>query len=260
MFKDRMKTDAIPERVYALCCALKKKSLSRNALRECVEPDEFASSSMRYFPNVFAAAIQLNLINESEGEVSLLIGKEKLTNMSEFRKEISLRAFNDDTSLFFQVSRAYLGANEEILGFDNVSKMSDFIQSKLANGMTVFEDDMRAWRFWAAYLGIGIIHDMFVIPNMYVRINDILNAIKFQKNKELTITEFIQSIQPLCKEGLSSLVNKSFNMGFSNGLRQLHDSGRIELRYMPDSNDVWYLFKMEEHIIQSAITHVLIKG
>jgi hypothetical protein len=260
MFKERMKTDAIPERVFALCCALKKKPLSRDALRECVEPDEYAASSMRYFSNVFAAAIQLDVISESEGEISLKIGREKLTNMDEFRKEIAPRAFDDITSLFFQVTKAYLDANEEILEFNNVSKMSDFIQSKVVNGMTVFEDDMRAWRFWASYLGIGIIHDMFVIPNMFVRVNDIMNTIKFEKKKELTVTEFIQNIQPLCKEALLNLVQKNINMGFSNGLRQLHDLGRIELKYMPDSNDIWYLHKMEEHVIQSGVTHILIKG
>ena len=38
MFEDRMKTSAIPERVYALCQAIKSRTMQESDLRELLEP------------------------------------------------------------------------------------------------------------------------------------------------------------------------------------------------------------------------------
>ena len=35
MFEDRMKTSAIPERVYALCQAIKSRTMQESDLRSC---------------------------------------------------------------------------------------------------------------------------------------------------------------------------------------------------------------------------------
>ena len=32
---------------------------------------------------------------------------------------------------------------------------------------------MRAWRFWVSYLGMGYLHDMFIIPNADTFIKDL---------------------------------------------------------------------------------------
>lgn len=45
MFEDRMKTSAIPERVYALCQAIKSRTMQESDLRELLEPSNLGGST-----------------------------------------------------------------------------------------------------------------------------------------------------------------------------------------------------------------------
>ena len=64
MFEDRMKTSAIPERVYALCQAIKSRTMQESDLRELLEPSNLGGST-KYFGTVRDAAKQLGLIGLS---------------------------------------------------------------------------------------------------------------------------------------------------------------------------------------------------
>mgnify|MGYP000010702253 FL=1 len=50
MFEDRMKTSAIPERLYALCQAIKSRTMQESDLRELLEPSDLGGST-KYFWN-----------------------------------------------------------------------------------------------------------------------------------------------------------------------------------------------------------------
>ena len=60
-------------------------------------------------------------------------------------------------SLFYKVTQGYLDMGTEVLDHNSVSKMSDVMGRNI--GEKVIEDDMRAWRFWMAFLGFGYMHD-----------------------------------------------------------------------------------------------------
>ena len=65
---------------------------------------------------------------------------------------------------FYKVTKAYFDMGEEILhGEQNVANMASLMTLK--SGIAVDSMAMRAWRFWASYLGFGYLQDMFVIPN-----------------------------------------------------------------------------------------------
>ncbi len=49
---------------------------------------------------------------------------------------------------------------------------------------------MRAWRFWATYLGLGNLHDMLLLPNMYQYLKAVLVVIKMKKGEEYTFFRF----------------------------------------------------------------------
>lgn len=65
MFEDRMKTSAIPERVYALCQAIKSRTMKESDLRELLEPSDLGGTT-KYFGMVRDAARQLGLISVKE--------------------------------------------------------------------------------------------------------------------------------------------------------------------------------------------------
>ncbi len=50
-------------------------------------------------------------------------------------------------------------------------------------GKPVYEDDMRAWRFWATYLGLGNLHDMLLLPNMYTYLKAVLTVCNLKRTK-----------------------------------------------------------------------------
>ena len=63
-------------------------------------------------------------------------------------------------SLFYKVTQGYLDMGAEVLDHNSVSKMSDLIGRNI--GEKVIEDDMRAWRFWMAFLGFGYITNLLL--------------------------------------------------------------------------------------------------
>lgn len=253
MFRDQMKVAAIPERIYALCCAVRKKDCDRLVLKNRFEPEEISSTS--YFGEVLAAAKQLNLVSEQENIISLIIDPGILDSMVTFRQYVAPIALSLKDSLFYHVTKAYLEMNEKIFEFNNISKMYTVIQEKVPKQFNVYEMDLRAWRFWAAFTGLGMLHDMVFIPNMYQYLKDIITLSSIEVNKEYTVRDFFGLISDQLGFALPQDEN-ALCMGISNGLRQLHDEKIIELKQVLDSSDVWFLYRMEEHEYQRSITHI----
>ena len=84
---------------------------------------------------------------------------------------------------------------EEILhGEQNVANMASLMTLK--TGISVDSMAMRAWRFWASYLGFGYLQDMFVIPNADTFLQDIISEAEFEKNKRYSIAEFLEKLRP----------------------------------------------------------------
>lgn len=254
MFREKMQTPAIPERVYALCCALKKKQYKRDELRMRIEPEGFANTS--YFSEVLNAAKELDLIVESEKVLSLAIDKKVLDNQVIFRKFIGPLVLDKKDSLFYKVTKAYLEMNQKVFEYNSVADMEQIIREKISlkNMSTMDRTDMHAWRFWASFLGIGILHDMLIIPNLYVYLLDRLEESDISINQELSVKDFFSYLAKM-EFALPDNQNK-LSFALSIAIRQLHDEGIIELKYQLDSSEVWFLFEMEEHKYNKSITHV----
>ena len=155
-------------------------------------------------------------------------------------------------ALYGPLAYGYVGANSYY-----TSKIKDMSKTI---GVPVYEDDMRAWRFWASYLGLGNLHDMILLPNMHQYLKSALAVTKLKKGEEYTFTDFILAIKPYAEIGLSDIDgNKKINMAMSNGLRALHDEGVIQLSHKLDSGDMWFLYEAELHTIKSTVTHVTVR-
>lgn len=257
MFEERMKTTAIPERVYALCCAVKSKGIPDKELKEKLEPSELGGKTV-YYGSVKEAALQLGLIVIKESVVSLAVDKKHIESYETLRSFIGFRVFNLKDSLFYKVTESYLKMDEKVFEYGSVSKMCSVMESMI--GVKVFEDDMRAWRFWVSFLGLGYLHDMMFLPNMYVNLRDILNVCEFEYDREYVMQEFIQIVRPFCEEALSEIdETKTFNLAFSNALRELHDSKKVELKHNLDASVLWDLYLMEMHPISSTVTHITVR-
>ena len=116
MFEDRMKTSAIPERVYALCQAIKSRTMKESDLRELLEPSDLGGTT-KYFGMVRDAARQLGLISVKEGDISLAIDSKYVSSYDSMREYIVVNIDTISEGLFFAVSKEYISMNEQVFKF-----------------------------------------------------------------------------------------------------------------------------------------------
>ena len=214
----------------------------------------------KYFGTVRDAAKQLGLISIKEGNISLAVESKYVYSYDSMREYIICNIDAISDGLFFKVSQEYISMNEQVFRYKGVSEGALVEHMSKMIGFPVYEDDMRAWRFWATYLGLGNLHDMLLLPNMYQYLKAVLVVIKMKKGEEYTFSDFISAIKPYTEIGLADLdSNKKINLAMSSGLRALHDEGIIQLSHKLDSGDAWFLYEAELHSIKSTVTHVTIR-
>jgi len=258
MFGNRMQTSAIPERVYALCKEVTSKPMMESELKGLLEPEQLGGKTS-YFGTVRTAAEQLKLINVKENEISLAVPKEYVKSMEAMRQYINMNIESLRDSLFYDVTQCFMDMGTHVLEYGSVSRMTDIIGKII--GKKIIEDDMRAWRFWMAFLGFGYMHDMQMLPNVAVFLEDIIVSLKLKKKTEYTIDEFVAVIQPYANITLHNLVgNKTFSYAFSNAIRTLHDLNVVKAEHRLDSREIWSLHPFDGHELDSTITHITIGG
>ena len=218
MFGNRMQTSAIPERVYALCREIISKTMDESELKNLLEPQNLGGKTP-YFGIVRTAAEQLQLIRTKENMISLAVDKNTVKSMENMRHYINMQLENLSDGLFYKVTQGYLDMGTEVLNHNSVSKMSDIMGRFI--GEKVIEDDMRAWRFWMAFLGFGYMHDSqagaagILLPNVATFLRDIVEELGIKKKTEYRIDEFVSEITPYANIALHNAVEtKTFNMGF----------------------------------------------
>ena len=208
MFGNRMQTSAIPERVYALCREVASRSMDENTLKLLLEPQNLGGKTT-YFGTVKTAAEQLQLINTKENTISLAVDKDVVKSMDNMRHYINMHLELVSDSLFYLVTQGYLEMGTDVFCHKSVSKMSDVMGRYI--GVKVIEDDMRAWRFWMAFLGFGYMHEPqagaagILLPNTAIFLRDIIESLKLNKKTEYRIDEFVDVIMPYAKIALQML-------------------------------------------------------
>ena len=99
---------------------------------------------------------------------------------------------------------------------------------------------------------------MFIIPNACVFLEDVILSADLEKKKMYTVSEFVNAISPMANIIIPDAVSKRFSYGVSNGLRALHDSGKIKLEHIMDQMDMWALYPLKSYSNDSTVTHITI--
>ena len=250
MFREKMVTPAIPERVYVLCKIVEKGPISSSELKEKMEPAELnADTSTAYFPDYRTAAEELGLIITSDNMISLAVDPSVIESRQTMRKYVNgvLRKFSDGQ--FYQVTHAYYMLGADALKTEkNLSNLGP-VMSELT-GQKVDAMAMRAWRFWVSYLGLGYLQEMFIIE-----------LAGLEKGKKYSFGEFINRISPYCGIIMDdNLKNRRLSYGMSNGLRTLHDAGILKMEHFLDQKDIWTLYPLKAHPIRDTVTNITIGG
>ena len=261
MFREKMVTPAIPERVYVLYKIVEKGPISSSELKEKMEPAELnADTSTAYFPDYRTAAEELGLIITSDNMISLAVDPSVIESRQTMRKYVNgvLRKFSDGQ--FYQVTHAYYMLGADALKTEkNLSNLGP-VMSELT-GQKVDAMAMRAWRFWVSYLGLGYLQEMFMIPNADIFLQDVIELAGLEKEKKYSFSEFINLISPYCGIIMDeNQKNHRLSYGMSNGLRTLHDAGILKMEHFLDQKDIWTLYPLKAHPIRDTVTNITIGG
>jgi hypothetical protein len=246
--------EVTPERVYALLKLVKSGQYSKDDLRDLILPKEL-NKSQDEFNSVFRAAANTDLIkvNELNNIIECKVTDIEIDTVDKYRRYMSKLA-SSNNNLFIQFTSWYISQNQSVFFYKTAEEFSSRLTGQYIN---MDKKLVLGWRFWASFLGYGYLHEVFLIPNMCVRISDALYMDRLITNTSIGFSAFMEHITRICPE--IQVVNKDLSIALSNGLRSLHDSGKIKLIYTPDSNDVWHLFRIESHEIHENVTDIIIK-
>ena len=231
--------------------------MSTSEVKEKMEPS-YLNQKSSYYNDYRNAAEELQLITVTDNVLSVAVDTSVLKNMDTMRSYINGQLNQFREGQFYKVTKAYFDMGEEILhGEQNVANMASLMTLK--TGISVDSMAMRAWRFWASYLGFGYLQDMFVIPNADTFLQDIISEAEFEKNKRYSIAEFLEKLRPHSDIIIdSSNGTKKFSFGVSSGLRTLQDAGAIRMEYILDQEDTWNLYHVDALSANETVTNITV--
>jgi hypothetical protein len=254
----------IPERVYELCRMTADRPASKAEMRDRMEPPQLNSSDTRYFGSVLTAAKELKLIEETDDGELLYVGdKSTIQNIDDFRRYCNSVLWQDKETAFYQIAVCMLASDLRWLKLGSLTSeavLEDI--RKHSNIEKLIAEDLRGIRFWMSFLGFGMVVEktpIVFLPNMYVALRDFLYLTKPELKKEYTMSEFCKILEPYASVALYG-VSESHQMNYamSAALRMMQDTGEISLRRNQDSQEVWNLYRQEDHAVISEVTHVVV--
>lgn len=260
MFIGNMVTEAIPARVFALYKIVEaKKGISRGELQGLMEPKDIYEGTS-YFSAIIKAAEELKIIENKDNTINLVDGKERFKTIDDFRRYVIsiLQDFSDGQ--FWKCTNVIVNMNEKIYEYNAISDsgMLNLLSSKV--GETIKAPMIRGWRFWAQFLGFGVVNEMTFLPNAYVYVKDILRLMDLEKKQEYSMSDFMARFMQYGRVMLSpSTSDKNLNIAMSSALRELHDNGEIVLKFGSDQEMKWILYPSKE-LFNQPISSIVYKG
>ncbi len=260
MFTGNMVTEAIPARVFALYKIVEaKKGISRSELQGLMEPKKIYEGNS-YFSTIIKAAEELKIIENKDNTINLVDEEARFKTIGDFRKHaISiLQDFSDGQ--FWKCTNTIVNLNEKIFEYNKISDsgMLNLLSDKV--GETIKAPMVRGWRFWAQFLGFGVVNDMKFLPNAYVYVKDVLRLMNLEKKQEYSMSDFMARFMQYGQILLSpSTSDKNLNIAMSSALRELHDNGEIALKFGSDQEMKWILYPSKE-MFNQPISSIVYKG
>lgn len=270
MFKNVISDYATPIRVYELCCLAERGNCTRDEARKKFCP--LPTDADDVIAPIIRVAVELELLEENRDEIILTdIARSgtALTSVKEFRRWCNARSLRESEDLFSRISAVMLRIYDsqetrEMVGenFTTSQRFRDYLANHV--NMENIPRNMRAWRFWSSFLGLGLVHEsekgFSFLPDMYVCLSDAIKNAKLEAGN-YTVTEFMDVLQPFLTVALPAEgEGRKFCLGMANGLRSLHDSGKIIGRHAPDAKEYWELPEMIGHTMPATISHIILPG
>ena len=261
MFKvnpDGMRMEPTPERVLSVCRLVAHKSMTREEIRKAMTlgvNDERELDQINKSINV--ALEELSIIKADADNLVLAVEPEIISSTTAFRRYVSERVFAAKDTTFHMFTSWMVSQNERIFTMRTWEGMAATCKTESKELSALNENAVLGWRFWAAFLGIGYLSGTMIIPNMKLRLEDVLAtsyAEKFKFNETILAQDFILWLSTKMPE---VEFGDKLPLALSAGLRTLHELGLIELKTWSDSTPIM-LYRVDGDPINS-FTHITVK-
>lgn len=261
MFKanpDGMRMEPTPERVLSVCRLVAHESMTRDDVRRDMtlgssdekEADQIAKS-------IHVALEELSLIRSQADKLVLAVNPAVIASPAAFRRYVSSRVFFAKDTTFYMFTKWLISQNERIFGLKTWEALAKTCGSEVKELSALKDNAVLGWRFWAAFLGIGYLSGTMIIPNMKLRLQDILAAAyteKFRYNETVLAQDFMRWLGPKIPE---AEINGPLPLALSAGLRTLHEVGLIRLETWSDSVPVMLYYVDGDPV--NSFTHISVK-
>lgn len=263
MFKNDINAYATPIRVYEICLLAKEGKISRDEAKSLFCP--MGKGEEMVTPSI-SVAVELGLLEENKTDIILTEEarqSDALESIDKFRRWCNKSALTNKDDVFTRISNVMLRLFDEPETRSSVGEnftVSEKLRSYLSTHANIetIPDKLRGWRFWASFLGLGLVHTYnnsnSFLPNLYVYLLDAVENAGIPDG-DYTVGEFLEALRPSIDIVLPDK-DRHIGMALANGLGSMHEKGIAKCRHEPDAKTYWYLPETLFMDIQSAISHI----
>ena len=258
MFKnhpDPMRMEPTPERVLAVCKMIEKQPMPKD---ELVQTMTLGGENPDVNASITVALEELHSIDQIDGKLKLVAPDAVLESPTSFRKYVSARVFQNQDSTFFRFSKWLIEQNDRIFALGKWEVLATTARSESSSLEGMNENAVLGWRFWAAFLGLGYLSGTILIPNMKIRIQDVLStefSKQFAFDQTIRAEDFLSWIASRIQE--VDYRKGNLPLAFSAGLRTMNALGLIDLQMQRDT-DVIRLYNVDGDP-NNAFSHIVVR-
>ncbi len=238
--------------------------------------------------NIYIAAVNCNIVSEAPDKTLVLNGEAaQLESTQGFQLYMQERVLGvtdpyKPNYLFNLYSAWYIVQNEHVFQFVEKDYETGFNEELFqdAESRTFNMTKFNGWLRWAAFLGLGwpikpglIGRGEILVPCASNRLKGILSQLLIRDEQVIKFNLFAERLSELCPELDGGQLftycweasrgggrrGNNLSLALSTGLRQLHDSGEIELIRQADATDIWQLYPAQGQVLKQ-VTHIRLRG
>lgn len=256
---DGMRMEPTPERVLSVCRLVAHEPMTRSEICNAMtlgNGDEKALDQIK--KSIDVSLEELAVLATKDEKLILAVDSNVVASVNSFRRYVGSKVFSQNNTTFTMFTKWFIAQGEHVFSLKSWEGMAKTCGAEVQELSGLNENAVLGWRFWAAFLGLGYLSGTMMIPNMKLRIEDVLATSFLQRFKydvSILARDFISWLSSQIPEVDMS---EKLPLALSAGLRTLHELGSIKLETWRDSSRIKLYYVDGEPI--NEFSHITVKG
>lgn len=256
---DSLRQECMPEIIYSICKFVGNKSYKKDEIKRYITLN---CDSVQDYNKAFSFANECGFIKTDSGDnVTTAFTQDQLSSFRNFRHTIFKEVFKSEPTMFNLLAKWFLNQNSEIF---NVKSAQDLAVKFPPEIFKKEKESVLGFRFWMVALGLCMFSKSGKTLKLnFATHNAILDWLEyekpFKKGSTILAKDFFDRLITECPVFESCVEDNHLNFALSLGLRVLHMNGDIELKYVTDSGDIWYLVESISDPRTNRITEIIVR-